>query len=206
MPHEAFFKLSKEKQNNIVECAYNEFANNSYDKTSIFLIAQKAGISRTSFYCYFKDKTDIYNYLMDMIMQPHIKNLKNKKKSFSLFYFAKEMFDYFVSFYDKQEKQFIVSMLKNMNPKNIKYFSTDLSAKSLNGPCGLIINTDNINIKSPYDIYIISFTILCNMSFCLIQYFEGELKKEEAYANFNRTLEILQNGVSLKGGKNDSNN
>ncbi len=199
MPLKSFFNLAKEKQNLIIESAYNEFATNSYDKASIFLIAKKSGISRTSFYCYFKDKDDIYKYLVDKIMQPHILNLKSNDKSFSLFYFAQKMFDYFISFYDKKEKQFIVSMLKNMNPKNIRYFSNDLSKNSSNGPCGIIINTDNISIKTPYDIYIVSFTILCNMSFCLIEYFEDRITKDEAYVSFNRTLEILQNGVSLKG-------
>ena len=64
MPSDAFFKLEEEKKNKLLESAMKEFSVLPYEKVSVFKIAQKAGISRSVFYYYFKDKRDIYNYLI----------------------------------------------------------------------------------------------------------------------------------------------
>ena len=194
MPHEAFFKLPQEKQNKIISCAYKEFGENLYDKASIFLIAKKANISRASLYCYFTDKEDIFKYLVSLILKPYIENVKHLNSS-QPFYVTKQLFDYFMSFYNKPEQKFIIALFKNMTPKNIKFLTSDISTNHLNKPCKLIFFFFLLELKSQYDINIISFTIVSNMALCLIQYFEGIKTKEEACEHFNRTLQILENGI-----------
>ena len=197
MPHEAFFKLPQEKQNKIISCAYKEFGENFYDKASIFLIAKKAEISRASLYCYFDDKEDIFKYLVSQILKPYIENVKFLNSS-QPFYLSKQLFNYFMSFYNTPQQKFVVAMLRNMTPKYIKYLTSDISKTHFTKPCELIFDASKLKLNSMYDINIISFTIISNMALCLIQYFDGIKTKEEACEHFNRTLQILENGIKME--------
>lgn len=193
MPLGAFFNLSQAKQDKIIKSAYNEFSKNTYEKASLFLIAQNSQISRASLYCYFKDKEDLYKYLVYNIMKPHIDNVLTQKSN-QPFYLAKSLFDYFVSFYKKPEQSFVSTMLKNMNPSTISYFSKDLKNEKI---CDLILNHKLLNTKSETYIYIISVSILSNMAICLLQYFENIISKKQAIQYFDNTLNILSK--SIKG-------
>ena len=196
MPQSSFFNLSSDKQNKIIHCAFKVFSENTYDKTSIFTIAKNVGISRGSIYCYFNDKEDIYNYLIYLVMDPYFKNIKQKQTPFE---HAKNLFEYFLSFYGTDKQNFILMLFKNMNPKNIKYFNEELYQ---NLPCKLEINFDDLNIKSNFDIYILSFMILSNMAIILINYFENKMSKKVATKNYLRTIEIIEHGM-LKGDNYD---
>ncbi len=197
MPHEAFFKLPQEKQNKIMSCAYKEFGEKFYDKASIFLIAKKAEISRASLYCYFDDKEDIFKYLVSQMLKPYIENVENFNSS-QPFYQSKQLFDYFMSFYNTPQQNFIIAMLKNMTPKYIKYLTSDLFKNNLCNSCKLIFDASKLNLKSQYDVNIISFTIISNMALCLIHYFEKAKTKIETQQYFNRTLQILEESLTKK--------
>ena len=54
MPNEAFFHLEDGKKQVLLKSAIAEFSALPYEKVSIFKIAEKAGISRSGFYYYFK--------------------------------------------------------------------------------------------------------------------------------------------------------
>lgn len=53
------------KINNIINNAYEEFSKNTYKKASTNNIVKKAGISRGLLYHYFKDKEELYEFLLD---------------------------------------------------------------------------------------------------------------------------------------------
>lgn len=63
MPSQTFFNLDKNKQKKLLDVAMEEFSNYSYNEVSINQIIMKAGIPRGSFYMYFKDKDDLFEYL-----------------------------------------------------------------------------------------------------------------------------------------------
>lgn len=64
MPSQTFFNLSKEKQDKLINCAMKEFSKRSFNKVSINKIINDASISRGSFYMYFSDKDDLFEYLL----------------------------------------------------------------------------------------------------------------------------------------------
>lgn len=64
MPKNAFLKLPAEKQSHILAIAAREFAAHPFAQTSISEIVRQAGISKGSFYQYFKDKQDLYQELV----------------------------------------------------------------------------------------------------------------------------------------------
>lgn len=64
MPSERFINLSEGKKRLIYDAGVEEFIQVSYEKASINKIIQKAGISRGSFYTYFDDKRDLFDYIL----------------------------------------------------------------------------------------------------------------------------------------------
>ncbi len=192
MPTKQFFNLSKEKQNSIIRCAFNEFSENEFDKASIFSIAQKSGFSRSSFYCYFKDKDDIYKYLVNKFLKQKLDILK-KDKDLSKKQLSKAIFEYLLSFYGKEEQNFVKNFLKNMNPENVHYIAYELQSSPLLSNCNKVMS------KNSFDIYIVSTVVLCNMAIAILNCFEGIYTKKQAEKYFDRMLQILENG--LKGEK-----
>lgn len=76
MPSATFFNLAEEKRKRIFDAAVDEFSTVRYSEGSINRIIKQAGIPRGSFYQYFKDKEDLYLYILEEIG-------KEKSKVFS---------------------------------------------------------------------------------------------------------------------------
>ena len=66
MPNSTFHNLSEEKKANILNVAYKIFANKRYEDVTIRDIVQEADIPIGSFYRYFKDKDDLYIYMLKL--------------------------------------------------------------------------------------------------------------------------------------------
>ena len=64
MPTDTFFRLTESKQHRIKEALKEEVAGYKYEDFSINRIIRSCGISRGSFYQYFKNRQDIYIYLV----------------------------------------------------------------------------------------------------------------------------------------------
>lgn len=67
MPSERYFKLSDDKQQRIIEASMDEFIKSGMHDASINKIIKDADISRGSFYTYFVDKTDLFEYIFGML-------------------------------------------------------------------------------------------------------------------------------------------
>ncbi|NJL57272.1 TetR/AcrR family transcriptional regulator [bacterium] len=69
MPSQTFFNLSAVRRQIIIDEAIAEFANHSYEAASISRIVSQTKIAKGSFYQYFKDKQDLYLYLVDWALE-----------------------------------------------------------------------------------------------------------------------------------------
>ena len=65
MPTPTFYNLPFEKRDKLINCALDEFAENDYPSASVSKIVQRAGIAKGSLYQYFKDKSDLYFFLLE---------------------------------------------------------------------------------------------------------------------------------------------
>ena len=74
MPTSTFFNLPEDKKNKILKAANKEFARVPIEQASIKNIVEDAEIARGSFYQYFEDKEDLFQY----IMSAKIGNMQNK--------------------------------------------------------------------------------------------------------------------------------
>ena len=57
--------MAAEKQEKLLSAAVREFTERPYNEASINRIVREAGIPRGSFYMYFRDKEDLFHYLME---------------------------------------------------------------------------------------------------------------------------------------------
>lgn len=67
MPTQTFFRLPEEKRARLTVAAWEEFTRVPFSEASINRIIRSACIPRGSFYQYFADKEDLFNYLQESI-------------------------------------------------------------------------------------------------------------------------------------------
>lgn len=69
MPSSTFLNLAPEKQEKLLSAAVREFTERPYNEASINRIIREAGIPRGSFYMYFRDKEELFHYLVQESIQ-----------------------------------------------------------------------------------------------------------------------------------------
>lgn len=75
MPKDTFFNLPEDKRTLICHVAIDEFAAYSFDQASINRIVAKSGIAKGSFYQYFKNKKDLFLYLLQLAAEEKLNYL-----------------------------------------------------------------------------------------------------------------------------------
>ena len=66
MPANTFLNLPDAKRNRIIEVALKEFAQNDFRNASVTRMVRILGIAKGSVYQYFKNKQDLYLYLLEL--------------------------------------------------------------------------------------------------------------------------------------------
>ena len=97
MPKQTFFNLEAEKKNRIIDAAVKEFAAHPYLKTSINRIIEQADISKGSFYQYFKNKKDLYKYIIDQASDAKMKFLGQKMQDYQKLEFFELLRELFIA-------------------------------------------------------------------------------------------------------------
>ncbi len=87
MPKPTFFNLPPDKQDNIIQAAMTEFAQNPFKKVTIDNMVNRAGIPKGSFYQYFDNKDDVYRYIFKTLTE-------EKKEVLASVYGAMETLDF----------------------------------------------------------------------------------------------------------------
>ncbi len=67
MPKQTFFNLPDEKRMQIMNAAIDEFAEYGLENASTNRIVANSGISKGSFYQYFEDKLDVFEYVVTLL-------------------------------------------------------------------------------------------------------------------------------------------
>lgn len=70
---EAFTKIPEEKQKHILNVCIEEFAKNGFHSTSTDVITTKAGISKGILFHYFKNKKNLYMYILKSVTEEFTK-------------------------------------------------------------------------------------------------------------------------------------
>ena len=110
MPSERFFKLSEDKQQRIIEASTDEFIASGMHDASINRIIKDADISRGSFYTYFEDKNDLFNFIFSTLKHSSASMILNEieKKHGDVFEAAKALVEKGSVADDKKDKTTIL--------------------------------------------------------------------------------------------------
>jgi TetR/AcrR family transcriptional regulator len=86
MYKQTFKNLTKERQEEILLTAFEEFALNGYKSASLSVIIKKLELAKGSFYRYFSSKKDLFKYLIEEGIKRRLKTLddliKNESNDF----------------------------------------------------------------------------------------------------------------------------
>ena len=201
MPKETFLKLSKEKQQKVINAAKKEFARVPIENVSIKNIVEEADIARGSFYQYFESKEDFLIYILKENSEKLNIKLKNEVSKtngdiFKLYIFLYDsMLEEFTGNSDqdlfkqifinlKSSDENIFDIVKNIKPQNIiDYYEQ--------------IDKTNLKIEN-YD----DLTVVCDMLNAItrravIKNFKNK-SKEECRAMFLKEIEYLKHGIEKK--------
>ena len=116
MPSQTFLNLDNEKKKKLIEAARKEFSNHLFSDVSINQIINNAKIPRGSFYMYFNDKDDLFEYLIDIDKNRLLEATKD-----SFIDNNGDLYNSFITLYDKVVK-FVIENNYYGIMKNIFFF------------------------------------------------------------------------------------
>ncbi len=199
MPKKTFYNLPQGKRNTIEKEALSVFLNNPYNKVTISLIVKTVGIPRGSFYQYFEDLEDLYQYLFEQTIKeyegyiyerletlPHLNVFDFFKESFHSDYQFLKTTDYYelmrkffkerqmiginIDLFQKRKSKFHEESLKRLNKEHIDKFSYEKQLKLLR--------------------------LISHLKFQLIHKIISEKSTyEEAYEDFSFYCDLLRHGA-----------
>lgn len=95
MPKQTFLNLPEERQKTFIDTALREFTVNNYDDASISSVLKELGMAKGSFYQYFENKRDLFDYLMKISFETKTKYvLSVKRENYDNFW------DYTIAMYE----------------------------------------------------------------------------------------------------------
>jgi len=205
MPKSTFFNIPLEKQKSIIDVAIEEFTSKSFKDVSINSIIKNANIPRGSFYTYFEDLNDLFDYIFKQVKEERFNSAKHliKESNGDYFIFIKKLFALDYDFF-KSEKRY--SLFRNY----IFYIQSNESF-SIKESVILPIENDILTGSKLMDIFDLSkynltedeFLDLIEVSMIIMinTFFKSELddlSKEKVISLFNNRIALIQYGVSSK--------
>ena len=201
MPKETFLKLSKEKQQKVINAAKKEFARAPIENVSIKNIVEEADIARGSFYQYFESKEDLLIYILRENSEKLNTKLKDKVKEtngdiFKLYIF---LYDSMIEeFTNNPDQELFKQIFINLKSSDENVF--DLVRKTK--PQDIIeyyeqIDKNNLKIENHEDLVIICDMLNVITRRALIKNFKNK-SKYDCRKMFLKEIEYLKYGIEKK--------
>ena len=118
MPKPTFYRLSKERQEEILKAAFDEFSTNPLQEASVGNITRKLGLSRASFYKYFTDLEEVYTYIYQgMTSDPHELLLEALQEADGVFFIGMDLYAKKLAnrFFEPNDRAFYHNLLVKMD-------------------------------------------------------------------------------------------
>ncbi|MBQ8292374.1 MAG: TetR/AcrR family transcriptional regulator [Bacilli bacterium] len=195
MPSKAYERLSKEKEQRILEAAYIEFSNYSLEKASMNSIAKNAGMSRTTLYYYFRDIDDIFSLIIEKMMLEFKKTLNyDENNKIDIFEAHYRFFEYVVSYKGTNREKFIKQIFSDMNLKLQKLITEpyiDFFVKNKQ----YVKNLEKLNYENRNELFDIMFSLFALITACINYYYNNDIEYEVIEHKIKRGLHLLKYGV-----------
>ncbi len=198
MPTESFYKLDSGKRQKIVDAMKKEFSRVPFHEASVNRIVENAGISKGSFWVYFKSKEEAIEYLIESHLEKERKKSKEifLKNKGDLFQSYLQIFDYLAKCkVNRVEKDLMANVFKNLIANDEKCLQKE-PGEYLIKETKNIVDITNLDIIDDDDL--IDFMKLLNyaMRINLLDVMTKKVTLEHARNRFLRELEILKKGIS----------
>jgi AcrR family transcriptional regulator len=197
MPLNTFEKIPKEKQERVLNAAIKEFSRAPLNEASIANIIKDAKIPRGSFYQYFKDKEDIYYYILEEHSNDIRKNLLDnliKTKGDIVISFI-ELYKYTINKINNPNyKVYFKNIFLNLNHQLERKFTLNLD-DNLND----VINLTNINkLKIDSKLQLIYVIDILDAIFMhnLVQSYKRNISIEKNIEIFIKEIKLIVNGLA----------
>lgn len=190
-------KSRKDKKLEIIlSAAEEEFASLPYDKVSVFKIAEKASISRASFYCYFKNKEEIYKFILEQI-KTNFYNIYLINKKVEFFELIENLFEYFISFKNSSKHKLILKLFENLKPDEINYFTKGKNVLGLTD----IVDTSTLKNQSSQTLQILFKSIFACMGLMILHFYKNLVDEKTLREVFKNYLNIIKFGAYKEKGE-----
>lgn len=205
MPKQTFFNLHEEKRHILIKAAKKEFSRAAYAEASIANIVKDAKIPRGSFYQYFEDKEDLYQYLLHEIslyrQRAFIESLI--KHEGNLFHSMLDNFEFIVKELDskKESEQFYHNVFINMDYRSgVNFFGSlerDTIGKHLN-ELKKYVRKDLLNIEDDEELLHMIQILMSIFIKTLVQKYVFNMSPNEVIVQFNKQMKLIRKGFERK--------
>lgn len=201
MPTSTFFNLRPEKQERLLTAAAREFAAQPFHEASINSMIRAAGIPRGSFYMYFRDKEELFQYLVRESTEPLLLAFREllTRSGGDLFNAILGLCEYLRS--HKADRGLggmgMLSAIVERNGELQKSCLIDLlDTQAVLAQLAAAVNPDLLDIWEASDLERIVRTVL-TVALPLI-YDAVHTETAESREELSKTLEILRRGMGAK--------
>lgn len=199
MPTLTFERLSSEKKDRVLKAAMKEFSRVSLSEASIANIIKDAKIPRGSFYQYFKDKEDIFYYILEVHSQDikkHLITFLMKYKGDVIISFI-HLYNYILEKINSPENEpYFKNIFLNMNDDLERKFTPNLE-DNLNEVINLI-DIQKLNINNRLQLIYIIDIIEAIMMRNIVQSYKRNLSKEKNIDIFVKEMNLIKEGIYKK--------
>ncbi|MEG2028412.1 MAG: TetR/AcrR family transcriptional regulator [Bacilli bacterium] len=199
MPSQTFLNLTEEKKQNLLKAATLEFSRVNYNTASINQIILNAGISRGSFYMYFKDKEDLYVYIFEYyknLFQKRIALLLEKNGDFIETF--EQLFDEIIKYCKNNNQAYFKNLFLDMKFTMERKLLQKPKIEELNKQKKLllkIINKSLYKYKTEEDLYDAFSLVLMITLTALVHYFIDDTKYQKIKDAYMNRLHIIKYGL-----------
>ena len=208
MPTKTFFNLPEEKSKKLLEAIYEELSRVPFAEVSINQIVKSAGISRGSFYQYFKDKQDMLDYLLTdyQKMMIHHALISLKQNGGDLFRMFLDILDFTYAFVIEEKNNAFFKNLFSDIRVNSEFLQRLNNRNTFSGYTAELlpyINMDLLDIRSEKDFENMLGTLLSLTGEAFTIVFFDISDYENIRSQYAERLELLKRGF-LKTKKADT--
>lgn len=201
LPTSTFFNLRPEKQERLLTVAAQEFAAQPFHEASINSMIRAAGIPRGSFYMYFRDKEELFQYLVRESMEPLLLAFREllTRSGGDLFDAIPGLCEYLRSHMEDRGLggMGMLSAIVERNGGLQKSCLIDLlDTQTVLAQLAAAVNPDLLDLREASDLERIVRTVL-TVALPLI-YDAVRTETAESREELSKTLEILRRGMGAK--------
>ncbi|MDI6452574.1 TetR/AcrR family transcriptional regulator [Peloplasma aerotolerans] len=198
MPKETFLNLPETKRSSIMEAIQTIFLEKPNGRISVSDIVKKADIPRGSFYMYFDDLEDMFDYLLDFSLmayeQEELERIVSKKMTF--FEYMESALSKDIEFFQNYPHQKIVS--KFMSNTHVNNFDYDRYLRRRHSfYANFFMQIDRSELEGLSDeriMYLYNFMIQFKMQ--MVQtVLRGRLTAEQVCDEYHWFIKIIKQGL-----------